>query len=290
MSCAAPCKQYCRLPQSYWSATLALPSWAASSSHSLIGPMPKNNQINAALFVTCIIDQLYPQVGVSVVKVLRRLGVDVEFPMDQTCCGQPVYNSGFTHQARKLAQRVLQSFQDYRHVVVPSGSCAAMMRVFYQDLFRHDPELSRQAQDFSGKVYEFSEYLVKVLEVEEVGAGYPGAVAYHPSCHLLREAEVREEPLKLLGLVRDLELRELPQAETCCGFGGTFAVKFPHISEAMLADKVRNVIASGADTLVSCDMGCLMNIGGALSRQGSDIKVRHLAQVLESTAGGPHPL
>ena len=250
--------------------------------------MPKNNQTKATLFVTCIIDQLYPQVGVSVVKVLRRLGVDVDFPMDQTCCGQPVYNSGFTDQARKLAQRVLESFQDCRYVVVPSGSCTAMIRVFYQDLFRHDPELSKQARELSGKVYEFSEYLVKVLGVEDVGAGYPGTATYHPSCHLLREAEVREEPHKLLDRVKGLALRELAQAETCCGFGGTFAVKFPHISEAMLADKVHNVSASGADTLVSCDMGCLMNIEGALSRQGSDIKVRHLAQILEQEAAGDH--
>ena len=249
--------------------------------------MPTDNQTKATLFVTCIIDQLYPQVGVSVVRVLRRLGVDVEFPMDQTCCGQPVYNSGFTREARQLAERVLQSFQDASCVVVPSGSCTAMMRVFYQDLFRRDPQLSRQARDLSGKVYEFSEYLVKVLGAADVGAEYPGAVAYHPSCHMLREAQVREEPTKLLGRVHGLELRELSQAETCCGFGGTFAVKFPHISEAMLADKVSSVMASGADTLVSCDMGCLMNVQGALSRQGSDVKVRHLAQILDQEAAGP---
>ena len=243
--------------------------------------MPVNSKTKATLFVTCIIDQMYPQVGVSVVKVLRRLGVEVDFPMDQTCCGQPVYNSGFTHQSRKLAQRVLRQFRGCRYVVVPSGSCAAMMRVFYLDLFKHDPELLQQAQDLSAKVYEFSEYLVKVLGVGEVGAEYSGSATYHPSCHLLREVGVREEPLELLRRVQGLELRELPQAETCCGFGGTFAVKFPHISEAMLADKVNNVMSTGADTLVSCDMGCLMNVEGALSRQGSDIKVRHLAQILE---------
>ena len=188
-----------------------------------------------------------------------------------------------------MAERVLQSFQDCRYIVVPSGSCTAMMRVFYQDLFRHDTELLRQARDLSGRVYEFSEYLVKVLGVEEVGAGYTGAVTYHPSCHLLREAEVREEPIKLLNRVQGLELRELSQAETCCGFGGTFAVKFPHISEAMLDDKVRSVMASEADTVVSCDMGCLMNIEGALSRQGSDIKVCHLAQILEQETAGHQP-
>ncbi len=256
-----------------------------TNPHSLAGSMPQNNHTKATLFVTCIIDQIYPQVGVSVVNVLRRLGVEVDFPMDQTCCGQPVYNSGFTRESRKLAQRVLQQFRDCSYVVVPSGSCAAMMRVFYEDLFRHDPDLLQQAQDLSAKVYEFSEYLVKVLGVKEVGAAYPGTATYHPSCHLLREVEVREEPLELLRRVRDLELRELPQAETCCGFGGTFAVKFPHISEEMLADKVQNVMSTGADTLVSCDMGCLMNVEGALSRQGSVIKVRHLAQILEQEDG-----
>ncbi len=242
------------------------------------------DETKAALFVTCIIDQFYPQVGVSVVNTLRRLGADVDFPAEQTCCGQPLYNSGFTKEAGKLAKRVLQTFQGDGYVVVPSGSCTAMMRVFYHDLFRGAAELSRQAEDLSGRVYEFSEFLVKVLGVTDAGAQYQGAAAYHPSCHMLREAQVKDEPLELLGSVQDLELPPLPQADTCCGFGGTFAVKFPHISEAMLADKVSSVIESGADTLVSCDMGCLMNIEGALSRQGSPVKVRHLAQILDQQA------
>ena len=224
------------------------------------------------------------------VNTLRRLGVEVEFPTEQTCCGQPLYNSGFTKEASKLAERVLRTLQGDGYVVVPSGSCTAMMRVFYHDLFRRDPELSRQAEDLSARVFEFSEFLVKVLGVTDAGAQYKGAAAYHPSCHMLREAQVRDEPLELLGSVQELELRELPQAETCCGFGGTFAVKFPHISEAMLADKVSSVTESGADTLVSCDMGCLMNIEGALSRQGSGVKVCHLAQVLdEQSTSAPAP-
>ena len=237
-----------------------------------------------SLFATCIIDQLYPLVGVSVVRVLRRLGVDVDYSGDQTCCGQPVYNSGFTEQARRLARRVFTSFRDSQYVVVPSGSCAAMMRVFYLDLFAEDPEWYPQAQELSGKVYEFSEFLVKVLQVEDIGVRYPGVATYHPSCHLLRELEVREEPLKLLGNVSELRLADLPQAESCCGFGGSFSVKFPHISEGMAAEKVSNLRSTGADTLVSCDMGCLMQIGGMLSRQGSDIKVRHLAQLLDGEA------
>lgn len=242
--------------------------------------MAGSPRTKASLFVTCIIDQFYPQVGVSAVRVLRRLGVDVDFPLAQTCCGQPVYNSGFTRQARQLALRVLDSFRNSQYVVVPSGSCAAMMRVFYLDLFEDGPHLP-QARELAAKVYEFSEFLVKVLKVDDVGATYPGKAAYHPSCHLLRELEVQEEPARLLGKISGLELVDLPQAEACCGFGGTFSVKYPHISEGMVAEKVTNLQSTNADTLVSCDMGCLMNISGALSRQGRDIKVRHLAQVLD---------
>ncbi len=246
--------------------------------------MSENNRTKASLFVTCIIDQFYPQVGVSTVKVLRKLGVEVDFPPEQTCCGQPLYNAGFADQSRKLAKRVLETFRESRYVVVPSGSCAAMMRVFYQDLFHGDPDLERQALELSTKVYEFSEFLVEELGVEEVGAEYSGVAAYHASCHLLRELGVKDAPAALLQKVRDLELRELPEVETCCGFGGAFSVKFPHISEAMLADKVENLMSTRADTLVSCDMGCLMHIEGALKRQGRNVKVRHLAQVLAQTS------
>lgn len=241
----------------------------------------------ASLFATCIVDQLYPEVGVSVVRVLRRLGVKIDFPMDQTCCGQPLYNSGFTRQARSLARRVLHSFKNSDYVVVPSGSCAAMIRVFYLDLLRDDAALLQQARELSPRVYEFSEFLVKVLGIEDLAASYPGTAAYHPSCHLLRELEVREEPRRLLRHVQGLQLRELPQAETCCGFGGTFSVKFPHISQGMLDDKIANITATGADNVVSCDMSCLMHIAGALGRRGSGIEVRHLAQVLDQADGPP---
>lgn len=247
--------------------------------------MSQNAKITADLFVTCVVDQLYPDVGVSVVKVLRRLGVTIGFPKDQTCCGQPVYNTGFTQQARTLALRVLEQFRDSEYVVVPSGSCAATIRVFYQELFADDPALLAQAKALGAKTYEFSEFLVNVLKVEnasDCGASHEGSVAYHPSCHLLRELGVRSEPQKLLSSVPGLEQKELEGSEICCGFGGTFSVKFPHISEGMVSDKVANVQASGADTLVSCDMSCLMNIGGALNRQESNIKVRHLAQILDA--------
>ena len=251
--------------------------------------MPQNLQKTVSLFVTCIIDQLYPQVGVSVVRVLRRLGVNVNFLADQTCCGQPLYNAGFARPARKLAQRVLESFHDSEYVVVPSGSCAAMMRVFYPDLFQSDPRLHRLAQQLSDKVYEFSEFLVDILGVTETNSSYPGTATYHPSCHLLREMEVREQPQALLKQVTGLRLEELAKAETCCGFGGTFAVRFPHISEGMVNDKVANILETRADTVVSCDMGCLMNIEGVLSRQGSGMQVRHLAEILEGMLEVPSP-
>ena len=240
---------------------------------------------NADLFVTCIVDQFYPEVGVSVVKVLRRLGVTVGFPKDQTCCGQPVYNTGFTREAHTLAKRVLEQFRDSEYVVVPSGSCAATMRVYYLELFADDPGLLAEAKSLAAKTYEFSEFLVKVLGVDDAsvcGASHQGTATYHPSCHRLRELGVKEEPRKLLDSVPGLERKELEGAEVCCGFGGTFSVKYPHISEGMVADKVANIQASGAETLVSCDMSCLMNISGLLNRLESDVKVRHLAQILDS--------
>ncbi len=243
--------------------------------------MTQRDEIHASLFVTCIIDQLYPQVGVSAVKVLRKHGVVVDFPEDQTCCGQPLYNSGFTQKARQLATRVLDSFSLSDYVVVPSGSCAAMLKVFYLELFAGDSELQERAAELAGKVYEFSEFLVKVLDVGDLGSRFPAKATFHSGCHLLREMEVRQEPLSLLGRVEGLELAPLPQADTCCGFGGTFSVKYPHISQGMMDDKVSNVLSTGADLLVSCDMSCLMHIGGGLSRQGHQVDVRHIAEVLE---------
>lgn len=250
--------------------------------------MSQTPPIRASLFVTCIVDQLYPEVGVSVVRVLRRAGVDVDFPEGQTCCGQPLYNSGFTAEARKLAERTLNILADRERVVVPSGSCGAMMRVFYLDLFADDPELHARAQDLSQRVYEFTEFLVDVVGYEPGmgdGSDAVSTVAYHPSCHLLREMEVKEPPQRLLDAAPGVSRVELPEAEQCCGFGGTFAVKYPHISEEMLADKVAAATSSGADTLTACDMGCLMHIGGAVSRQRLPFRVRHIAQILDGEAG-----
>ncbi len=250
--------------------------------------MSQPQPIRASLFVTCIVDQLYPEVGVSVVRVLRNAGVDVDFPEGQTCCGQPLYNSGFTAEARKLAERTLDILGDREYVVVPSGSCGAMMRVFYLDLFADDPEMLERAKDLSQRVHEFTEFLVDVVGYEPAAVENTQGetkVAYHPSCHLLREMEVKEAPQGLLDAAPGVERVELPDAEQCCGFGGTFAVKYPHISEEMLADKVAAATDSGADTLTACDMGCLMHIGGAVSRQGLPLRVRHIAQVLDGRAG-----
>lgn len=248
--------------------------------------MSQTADIHASLFVTCIVDQLYPQVGVSAVRVLRRLGVEVDFPLDQTCCGQPLYNSGFTRQARQLAERTLESLSLAQYVVVPSGSCAAMLKVFYRDLFAGDAQWEERAERLAGRVYEFSEFLVKVLDITDVEASLPSRATYHSSCHLLRELEVREEPLTLLNRVDGLELEPLPQAATCCGFGGTFSVKYPHISEGMLQDKIDNILETGADTLIACDMSCLMHIGGGLSRQEHPVATAHIAEVLDSRRGG----
>ena len=243
--------------------------------------MARITPVRADLFVTCIIDQLFPDVGVSAVRVLRRLGAEVGFPEGQTCCGQAVYNSGYTREARELATKTLHEFQNSEYVVVPSGSCSAMMRVFYLDLFEDDPAMLAGAEAFAARVYEFSEFLTKVLEVDDPGVVGSGTAVFHPGCHLLREMEVREAPQALLRAVPGLEVRELGNAETCCGFGGSFSVKLPHISEGMLADKVASVRESGADSLVSCDMSCLMHIGGALRRQAPEIQIRHIAQVLD---------
>ena len=275
----------------------ALPEWGGSANLArrfareiaLSQPQP----IRASLFVTCIIDQLYPEVGVSVVRVLRRCGVEVDFPEGQTCCGQPLYNSGFTQEARKLATRTLDALDGSQYVVVPSGSCGAMLRVFYEDLFADDPAMLERAEALRDRVYEFTEFLTDVLgvdtsPVERPAADGPAAtrtVAYHPSCHLLREMRVREAPQKLLNNAGGVELVDLPEAEQCCGFGGTFAVKYPHISEEMLADKLASIRQSGADTVTACDMGCLMHIGGAISRQNLPVSVQHVAQVLDGGEG-----
>ncbi len=233
-----------------------------------------------ALFITCLGDQFFPQVGECAVRVLRRLGVEVTFNPAQTCCGQPAFNTGFRDEARAVAARVLDLFDDADYVVAPSGSCTSMMRVFYPELFAGDPGRLKKVEDLRSRLFEFSEFLVNVLKVEDVGARFPHRVAYHDSCHLLRELGIETEPRKLLRAVRDVELVELQDNQVCCGFGGTFSVKFPEVSVAMGGDKTRAAAATGAEYLVANDSGCLMHLAGLIHRQGLPLKTLHLAELL----------
>ena len=238
--------------------------------------------MKVSLFITCLVDQLFPQVGVGMVEVLKRLGVEVEFPEAQTCCGQPAFNSGYRAEARGLAGRFINVFEDSEVVVAPSGSCTSMVKVFYADLFEDDAATRERARRLAARTYEFSEFLVNVLKVEDVGAQFHGRVALHQSCHLLRELNVRSEPLKLLRAVRGIELVELERADACCGFGGLFAIKYPQISGGILQEKIDCIKRSGADVIVASDMGCLMHINGGLSRQRVPVRTLHIAELLAS--------
>jgi L-lactate dehydrogenase complex protein LldE len=236
--------------------------------------------MKVSLFITCLVDQFFPQVGMSVVSVFRKLGLEVDFPAEQTCCGQPAFNSGFTTEARDLAKRFIKIFENSEYVVAPSGSCTSMVRVFYPELFKHDAEWKQRAESLASKTYEFTEFLVNVLGVEDVGARYEGKVTFHQSCHLLRELNVRTEPQRLLKAVEGIELVELERADFCCGFGGLFAIKYPDISGSILQDKIDCIKKSGGDVVVACDAGCLMHIGGGLSRQGVTTRTMHIAEML----------
>jgi L-lactate dehydrogenase complex protein LldE len=219
--------------------------------------------VRVSLFVTCFNDTLFPQTGQAVVRLLERLGCEVEFPLEQTCCGQMHMNSGYAREGMGLARRLERVFQGADHVVTPSASCAGMLR--------HQVDTS---------VYELSEFVVDVLGVEDVGAYFPHRVTFHPTCHSLRELGVGDRPLRLLRAVRGLELVELPESRECCGFGGTFAVKNAEVSAAMLSDKVRAVLDTRAEVVCAADNSCLMHIGGALSRQQTGVRTVHLAEVL----------
>jgi L-lactate dehydrogenase complex protein LldE len=235
-----------------------------------------------SLFVTCIVDQLFPKVGLAMAEVLERLGYAVDFREDQTCCGQPAFNSGFRPEARDVARHFLRVFRDAEYIVVPSGSCTAMVTHHYEDLFQKEPEWLDAAHALESKVWEFSKFLVEVAKVEDVGARMDDVVTYHDSCHALRELGVRDGPRRLLARVRGLELREMDKADECCGFGGTFSVKFPEVSGGMVRTKIDSIVRTGANTVVSIDSSCLMQIQGALSRAGLPQRTMHLAEVLAS--------
>ncbi|MCP2260543.1 L-lactate dehydrogenase complex protein LldE [Streptoalloteichus tenebrarius] len=238
--------------------------------------------MRVALFATCLTDTLFPGTAIAATRLLERLGCRVEFPLDQTCCGQMHLNTGYREHAADLAERYAAIFAGYDAVVAPSGSCVAMVREFHQDLVA-----SPSRNGAVRHTYELSEFLVDVLGVTDVGAYFPHRVTYHPTCHSLRAIGVGDRPLRLLSSVRGLDLVALPEAETCCGFGGTFAVKNADVSTAMLADKMRCVAETGAEVLTAGDNSCLMHIGGGLSRLRVGVRTVHLAEILASTEEEP---
>ena len=233
------------------------------------------------LFVTCLIDTLYPEIGQAVVDVLARAGVQADFPQGQTCCGQPAFNAGLRRQARQMAEHTIRVFEaSPGPVVIPSGSCTGMIRHSYPELFADDPAWLARANSLAERSYEFSEFLVDVLQVTDVGARFPGKVTYHSSCHLLRDLGVDQQPKTLLQQVRELEMVPLSGTDECCGFGGVFSVEHPEISAAMLERKLANIESSGAGVVVSCDAGCITNINGGLHRQGKPQRSLHIAEIL----------
>jgi L-lactate dehydrogenase complex protein LldE len=238
------------------------------------------------LFVTCLVDLMRPSVGFAAVKLLEDAGCRVFVP-SQTCCGQPAYNSGDRAATKDIARRTIAAFEGADYVVAPSGSCAGMLAKHYPELFAGEPELARQANAFAAKCFELVSFLVDVLKVTEVAARYDGEVAYHDSCSGLRELGVSAQPRKLLSSVEGLQLVEMKGADVCCGFGGTFAVKYGELSDAIVAQKTENIVAAGAPTLLAGDLGCLMNMAGKLQRQGSHIGVRHVAEVLAGMIDEP---
>jgi L-lactate dehydrogenase complex protein LldE len=240
-----------------------------------------------ALFVTCLVDLFRPSVGFAAIKLLEDAGCNVAVPEAQTCCGQPTYNSGDRADTKTIAKGVIAAFEDYDYVVAPSGSCAGMIRKHYPALFAEDPEWEPRSSALSRKTHELISFLTDVRGVSRVDARFDGAITYHDSCSGLRELGIRQQPRQLLASVKGLELRELPDADVCCGFGGTFCVKYPDISNAIVDSKTASITATGAATLLAGDLGCLMNMAGKLKREGRATESRHVAEVLAGMADGP---
>ncbi len=233
-----------------------------------------------SLFVTCIVDQLFPKVGLAMADVLERAGCEVDFPEEQTCCGQPAFNTGYRREAREVARHFLRVFRDSEYIVIPSGSCASMIRNHYAELFAKEPEWLDAVRRVQLRVWEFTEFLTEVAKVEDVGARFERTVTFHDSCHALRELGVKQGPRRLLANVRGLTLKEMTPAEECCGFGGTFSVKFPEVSTGMAQAKLDAIAGTGAEYVVGVDASCLMQIQGALSRAGMAVGTMHIAEVL----------
>ncbi len=238
------------------------------------------NKTKVGLFVTCLVDIFRPSVGFSTVKLLEDAGCTVEVPEVQTCCGQPAFNSGDRKTTKAIAEKLIRAFEPYEYVVVPSGSCAGMLKKHFPELFGQGTGVRSRAQALSDKTYELVSFLTDVKGVKHVSAEFGRSVTYHDSCSGLRELGIKGQPRALLNSVDGLELREMSDSNVCCGFGGTFCVKYPDISNDMLKKKLSNIEASGADVLLAGDLGCLMNMAGKLKRGGSNIEVRHVAEVL----------
>jgi len=242
---------------------------------------------SVGLFVTCLVDTIRPSVGFAAIKLLEEAGCTVEVPRAQTCCGQPAYNSGDKADARTLALNTIAVLESYDYVVAPSGSCAGMLKHHYPELLSGDPNTESRARAFAEKVHELVSFLVDIRGMKSVEAKYAGRVTYHDSCAGLRELSIKDQPRKLLASVQGLNLEEMEEAEICCGFGGTFCIKYPDISNAIVEKKTANIAASKTDCLLAGDLGCLMNMAGKLSREGREMEVRHVAEVLAGMTDGP---
>jgi len=240
--------------------------------------------MRVSLFITCLVDQMWSAIGVSTVEVLRRVGCEVEFDERQTCCGQPAFNTGYRNEARTLARKFIRAFEesDAEFIVSPSGSCTAMVHHF-AELFPEEPDWRRRAKQIAERTHELSSFLVRVLKVEDVGASWTGRLTWHDACHGLRDLNLKTEPRRLISKVRGAELVELKNAEACCGFGGTFSVKYPEISVAILDQKIEAIEQAKVQAVVAADASCLMQIGGRLSRKGSNVRVMHLAELLAAS-------
>ena len=247
----------------------------------------RGNRPQVALFVTCLVDLVRPSVGFSAVKLLEAAGCDVAVPEAQTCCGQPAYNSGDKADAKAIARQTIKAFEGYDYIVAPSSSCAGMLSKHYPELFEGDDAMSPRARDLARRTYELISFLTDVRGMTSVYAEFDGAVTYHDSCSSLREMHVRTQPRKLLQSIDGVEIRELTFNEACCGFGGTFCVKYPDISNKMVGDKCADISETGAETVLAGDMGCLLNIAGKLKREGSSVEVRHIAEVLAGMTDTP---
>ena len=257
------------------------PGGSAAPAAAAAGPA------HVALFVTCLVDLWRPSVGFAAVKLLEDAGCRVSVPKAQTCCAQPAYNSGDRKDAQAIAGNVIAAFEGFDYVVAPSGSCAGMIKCHYPGLFADDPDMLAGAEELAARTWELISFLTDIMELDRVAARFEGAVTYHDGCSGLREMGIKGQPRKLLTSVAGLELKELPDAEICCGFGGTFCVKYPGISNAMVDDKVSEIEATGAGTVLAGDLGCLLNIAGKLQRNDSPARARHIAEVLAGMAEGP---